>query len=181
MKLIRFVVSLLASFVLVMGQTNRGGISGTVFDSSGSVVPDATVIVTNLGTNQQIKVKTSAAGAFTVLPLDPVTYSVAVEAAGFKKTTVDNVKVDTANVATVNVTLQAGVVTTEVTVSAEAAPINTESGTAGTTVTERQIQDTPLLNRSVLDLALTQPNVSGDVGSENRDFRAVPPYPGITW
>ncbi|MBZ5617831.1 MAG: TonB-dependent receptor [Acidobacteriia bacterium] len=178
MKLMRLVVSLLAFFVLLTGQTNRGGISGTVFDPSGSIVPNATVIVTNLGTNQQIKVKTSASDAFTVLSLEPVTYSVAVEAAGFKKTTVDNVKVDTANTAGVNVTLETGAVSTQVTVSAEAAAINTESGTSSTTVNERQIQDVPLLNRSVLDLALSQPNVMGDAGSENPGLTSGSTVPG---
>ena len=56
---------------------------------------------------------------------------------------------------------------TQVTVTAESAMLNVDSGTTGSTVTEREIQDVPLLNRSVLDLALTLPNISGDGGSEN--------------
>ena len=56
---------------------------------------------------------------------------------------------------------------TQVTVSAEVAMLNVDSGTTSNTVTERQIQDVPLVNRSVLDLALTLPNVAGDAGSEN--------------
>lgn len=64
-------------------------------------------------------------------------YKVEVEAAGFSKTVVENVKVDTSTVATVNVTLKAGSVDTEVTVSAESAMVNTESGTTSGTITER--------------------------------------------
>ena len=75
---------------------NRGGISGTVFDSTGAVVSGATVTITNVGTNHIVKLITSTEGAFTATALDPVVYSITVEAAGFKKAVVNNVKVDTA-------------------------------------------------------------------------------------
>src|SRR6185369_280527 len=78
----------------------------------------------------------------------------------------------------VNVHMETGQVSTEVTVSAEAAAVNTESGTASTTVNERQIQDIPLFNRSVLDLAVTQPNVMGDAGTENPSIVTVATVPG---
>jgi len=152
---------------LAIGQTNRGGIGGTVFDKSGSVVPGASVLVTRIGTNQEFKTKASEAGAYSIASLDPVAYRVVVEAPGFSKAIVENVKVDTATVATVDVVLQTGQVSTEVTVTAESAQVNTQSGTSAQTVTERQITDVPLVNRSVLDLAVTLPNISGDVGSED--------------
>src|SRR5437667_10342871 len=163
---------------VAMGQTNRGGITGTVFDQTGAVVPNAAVTVISLGTNQETKVKTTEAGTYNALSLEPVSYRVTVVAEGFKKSTVENIKVDTATVVTVNVTLQTGQVTTEVTVQAEAVSVNTESGTTSSTVTERQIQDIPLVNRSVLDLALTQPNVSGDAGSEDPVITTITTCPG---
>jgi Carboxypeptidase regulatory-like domain len=168
---------LFVTFTLT-AQTNRGGIAGTVFDPQGAIVPGANVTIVNLGTNQVTKAKTSSAGAYTVLNLDPVSYSVAVEVSGFKKEVVDNVKVDTASVATVNLTLQTGATSSTITVQASSAMINTESGTTGTTVTEREIQDVPLFNRSVLDLAVVQPNVSGDAGSENPGLSANATVPG---
>src|SRR5439155_60873 len=64
------------------------------------------------------------------------------------------------------------------TVQADAVTVNTESGTTSSTVTERQIQDIPLVNRSVLDLALTQPNVSGDAGSEDPVITTITTCPG---
>jgi hypothetical protein len=69
-------------------------------------------------------------------------------------------------------------VNTQITISADAVMVNTESGTTGSTVTEREIQDVPLLNRSVLDLALTLPNVSGDAGSEHPVIVTVTTCPG---
>jgi hypothetical protein len=129
---------------MLVAQTNRGGITGTIFDKSGAVVTGATVTVTNKGTNQQFKVKTSPAGAYSLPSLDPVMYSVSVEAEGFKKSVVDNVKVDTAVIGTVDVTLEPGAVSTAITVQAEATTVNTESGTTGSTVTEREIRDVPV-------------------------------------
>ena len=75
---------------------------------------------------------------------------------------------------------QAGSVETQVTVSAEATSVNMESGSLSSTVTERKIQDVPLVNRSVLDLALTLPNVSGDAGSEDPVITQRDPVSGAT-
>jgi len=108
----RIVMILLLSCAAVLAQSNRGGITGTVFDSSGAAVPGATVTVTNTGTNSELKLKTSQSGAYTAQSLDPVLYRVAVEAGGFKTSVMDNVKVDTATVTTVNVTLVPGQVNT---------------------------------------------------------------------
>lgn len=173
-------VALLLLALPAMAQTNRGSISGTVFDSSSSVIAGATVTITSVGTNEAHKVTTSENGTFSVLNLDPVLYRIQVEAPGFKKKVVDNVKVDTASNANVNVTMETGSVDTEVTVTAEPAMLNTESGTTSSTISEREIRDVPLVNRSVLDLALTLPNVSGDAGSENPGLTAGTSCPGCT-
>ena len=164
---------------IALGQTNKGGINGTVIDPNGAAVPGATVTVTNLGTNQSTTVTTSESGAFSVTSLDPVSYSVTVEAQGFKKAVVQSVKVDTASIAAVNITLEAGTISEAVSVVSETSLLNTETGTTTTTVTERQIQDIPLNNRSVLDLAVTAPNVTGDVGSEDPDVTSGQPVPGF--
>jgi carboxypeptidase family protein len=160
-------------------QTNRGGISGTVFDPSGAVVQRATVIITNSETNQAQKLTTSEAGSYSAQNLDPVTYRVQVDATGFKRAVISSVKVDTATMATVNVTLEPGNVETQVSVTDEAPIVNAESGALGQTVTTRQIQDAPLFNRSVLDLAVTIPNVGGDVGSENPAVSSGATVPGF--
>lgn len=168
-----------ACAVLAVAQTNRGGISGTVTDKNGSVIPGATVTITNIGTNQSQKLTTSSDGAYNATSLDPVLYRITVEAPGFKKAVVNNLKVDTASIATANVALEPGEIANEVTVTAETPLLNAERGTISQTITERQIQDVPLNNRSVLDLAVTIPNVSGDPGSEDPGVTADQPVPGF--
>ncbi len=170
-------VALLSAFSL-FSQTNRGSLSGTVSDQSHGVIAGAQVTVTNQGTNEVRKVTTTQEGTYTVPNLEPVEYRVEVESPGFKKEVITGAKVDTATNTTVNVMLQAGSVDTQVTVSAEATTVNTDSGGLSNTVTEREIQDVPLVNRSVLDLALTLPNVSGDAGTENPALVGVTTCPG---
>lgn len=178
----RSLASCLALIIFTLSlsaQTNRGSITGTVADNTGAIIPGAIVTVTNVGTNQSQKVTTSNDGAYTVTLLDPVVYRVTVEAQGFKKTIIKDVKVDTAATITTNVTLELGEVTNEVTVSAETPLMNSEKGAISQTISERQLQDIPLNNRSVLDLAVTIPNVSGDAGSEDPEVTSGQPVPGF--
>src|SRR5262249_39290031 len=159
-------------------QTNRGALAGTVFDQSGGVLPGATVTVVDLGTNGTRTTVTSANGTYTVSNLEPVVYRVVVDLAGFKTASLQPVKVDTAATATANVTLQTGAVEAQVTVTAAPALLR-DAAPAGQTITDRQIADVPLNNRSVLDLAVTIPNVSGDVGSEDPAVTSGATVPGF--
>ncbi|HNQ16047.1 MAG TPA: carboxypeptidase-like regulatory domain-containing protein, partial [Pyrinomonadaceae bacterium] len=179
MQLLRIPVLILLLGLVALGQTNRGGISGTVTDSNGAVVPGAKVTITSVGTNQSVTLTTSGEGAFSAANLEPVLYKITVEAANFKKSQVSDVKVDTASLRTVNIVLEAGRIDQEVIVSAEGQLINSESGTVGQTISERQLQELPLNNRSVLDLAVTVPNVSGDAGSEDAEVTSGQPVPGF--
>ncbi len=174
----RLVAIVLVSAVGAFAQTNRGSIAGTVTDPSSAVVPGAVVKVTNIGTNQVRTVTVAGNGAFSVADLEPVEYRLEITAQGFKKEVIDKIKVDTASIATVNIKLETGSVDTKVTVQASAVMIDTSSGTLSSTVTQRQIEDAPLLNRSVLDLALTLPNVGGDAGSEDPVITSATPCPG---
>ena len=161
-----------------VAQTNRGSINGTITDQSQAVMTGVSVTLTNMGTGGVRKTTTNNSGTFTFQNLEPVTYKVEADAPGFKGSIVQDAKVNTASNTTVNIVLQTGSVDTKVTVTAEAASVNTESGTLSATVTEREIQDVPLLNRSVLDLALTLPNVAGDAGTENPALVGVTTCPG---
>lgn len=174
----RFVATFLLTTFALCAQTNRGSIAGTVMDQTKAVIAGAKVTITNMGTNEVRRLTTSENGSYSAVDLEPVVYSIEVEAAGFKKAVVENVKVDTASTAPVTVVLEPGSIDTKITVTAEVAMVNTESGTTSQTITEREIQDVPLLNRSVLDLALTLPNVSGDAGSEDPVITSVTPCPG---
>src|SRR5215813_2339001 len=178
MRLLMSIAFVLLGTAVACGQTNKGGISGTVTDANGAQIPAATVTVTNLGTGQKVTVTTSESGVFSVQSLEPVSYSVAVEAKGFKKAVIEPIKVDTAAVVTVNLVLEVGSVAETVTVQPEDALINTENGTTSQTISEVQLRELPLFNRSVLDLAVTLPNVSGDSGSEDPAVTSGQPVPG---
>jgi len=180
---VRAILTCIATLALSAGaaaQTNRGGISGTVTDKSGAVVPQVTVTITNVGTNETYRVTTSKQGAYSVQNLNPVVYKVEVDVPGFKKAIVENVKVDTATIATVNLTLEPGNLATEVRVTEQAPLQNSENGTLGQTISERLLTDVPLANRSVLDLAVVTPNISGDVGTEDPTINGnAVPVPGF--
>ena len=179
MRSARILTLILLLTFAIIGQTNKGGISGTVTDTNGAVVPGAKVTVTNEATKQSIVLTTSSSGAYIANTLDPALYTVLVEAPNFKKAIVQGVKVNTASVSTVNISVQAGNVAEEVTIQADAQLVNADSGTISQTITERQLRDLPLNNRSVLDLAVTMPNVSGDAGSEDIDAGVITPSPGF--
>ena len=174
----RFAAVCLLTAIALVAQTNRGSITGTVMDQSKAVIAGAKVTITNLGTNEVRKLSTSENGTYTAVDLEPVTYKLEVEAPGFKKALVDNIKVDTASATPVSIVMEPGSIETKVTVTADVSTVDTESATASTTISERQVQDVPLVNRSVLDLALTLPNVNGDAGSENPSLVSTTPCPG---
>jgi len=175
----RYVAMFFLVTAALFAQTNRGGISGTVTDQTGGVIPNARIVITNIGTNDVRRLTTSDKGTFILENLDPVTYRIEVTADGFKKTVLDSLKVDTSAVVSINLTLSAGDVATEVTVNANATLVNTESGTLGQTISARVLDDTPLPTRSVLDLAITVGNVTGDVGSSDPQLGAGNPLPGF--
>ena len=169
----------LTAATVAAAQSNKGGINGTVFDESGAVVAGATVVITNIGTAESQEVKTTQSGTFSAPLLDPVEYRVTATHPGFRLTTLARVKVDTATTATLKITLKLAGVASEVSVTADAPLLNRASGTAGQTITERQIVEMPLNNRSVLDLALTVGNVTGAAGTEDPDLGSEIPTPGF--
>src|SRR5881394_3795558 len=96
MRFVQTSVLILLFCLAIIGQTNKGSITGSVTDPQGSAVPGATVTITNVATQQSISVVTSREGNFTASNLDPVLYDVTIEASSFKKALVEKVKVDTA-------------------------------------------------------------------------------------
>lgn len=126
----RLVALTLLTALTMFAQTNRGGIAGTVTDQTQSVVPGAKVTITNIGTNEVRTATTAGNGTYNVPNLEPVSYQIKVEAPGFKTEVINDVKVDTAAISSVNLTLQTGAVDTKITVEASATMIDTSSGTA---------------------------------------------------
>src|SRR5579872_7441450 len=111
-----FVLSSAAAFA--QGTTSR--VVGTVGDASGAVVPAATVKLINEGTHVTFTTKSSSAGTYVFEAVQPGSYEVDVEASGFRKSVSRENQVSIGQPSTVNVKLEVGVVTDQVTVEASA-------------------------------------------------------------
>ncbi len=162
-----------------LAQTNRGGITGTVFDPTGAVVPAAAITLTNVGTNQKMREKTSSSGAYSLPSLEPVTYNIEVEAAGFQQKARREYQGRHGQHRNrgYHARDRLGIVGGDG-AGGRGAWSTLRTARSVPRSRERQIRDVPLLNRSVLDLALTLPNVSGDAGSEDPVLTSVTPCPG---
>ena len=149
-------VLLLAS-VPAFGQGTRGSLSGVVKDPNSAAIVGATVTLKNAGTGDELKATTNAQGAFSFPSLAPGKYSATVEAGGFKKTELTEITIEVAQPAAVEIGLEVGAMTEQVTVTGTAQEvINTTSPTLSKTITAKQVQDLPLLSRNPLDLARLQ-------------------------
>jgi carboxypeptidase family protein len=150
----------LCSF-LAFGQSGTTApLSGTVFDATGAVLSGASVLVKNSGTGAEFKVNTSSNGTYIIPSLGAGTYTVMVEAQGFKKAVVQGVKIDVGVPATANITMEIGEATESVVVQGGAEVLQTQSANVATTITGRQITELPFTSRDALDLVLLLPGTS---------------------
>lgn len=142
--LLRLTVSLALASGLAYGQGALGTLNGTILDSTGAVIPGATVIATNTGTAVESATSSTTAGAYTLPYLQPGTYTLRISAPGFRTANQENVILRVGQTMTVNVTMQLGAVAEEVTVSAT--PPLLESGTAeiGRYVSSEEYQNWPI-------------------------------------
>jgi len=156
------VLALLVLTVVPAGfaQLPTGTILGVVKDSSGALVPGATVSIRSTETDLTRNVMTSDDGAFRVPALPVGHYTIKIEKTGFKTETQTGLSLEVGQDLVVNSSLQVGTSSQEVTVTAEAPMVNTTSGTLGGTVTEQKIEDLPLNGRNWVDLALMQPGIT---------------------
>lgn len=133
-------------------QTSRSSIAGVVADTQGGLVPGAEIVALHVATNIPYKAVTSPDGSY-VLPSLPVgLYDITAAAAGFKKFQRSGVLVEVTQRLRVDVTLEVGQITENVTVNADVARIQTEDSTLGTVVENRQVEDLPLNGRNIFSL-----------------------------
>lgn len=156
---LRLALALLATMIGLLAQSDNSSISGIVKDSSGSVVPNAKVIVRNEGTGFERQTTTNESGFYTATNIAPGYYTVTVEATGFKAFSKSRNKLEAAIPLQVNVDLSIGQVTETVKVEANIAQLNTETATVGKTVEQQQIQNLALNGRNPLFLAMLKPGV----------------------
>jgi hypothetical protein len=120
-----------------------GSISGTVTDSSGAVLPAATVSVTNVNTSVIKLLTTNEAGVYTATNLVPGVYKVEASLSGFKTAVVSSVTLEVNANQKVDVTLAVGAAAEKVNVTAVAPLLQTEQTNLGQTVTQQQIEQLP--------------------------------------
>ena len=147
----------------------RASLRGTVTDSTGAVVPGATLTLTDKSTNETHVVTSNADGIYTFNALASSSpFALSVERAGFKKKEIASVTLIPDQPNALNVTLEVGNVSQTVTVNGSAAPLlDTDTATLSQTITSNEIQHLPSFNRDVFQLAQLAPGAFGD-GSQTR-------------
>lgn len=146
-------------------QTTFASLTGTVMDSTGSVVPNATVTVTNVETSVKSTTKSNEAGNYTVAQLNQGTYSLQTQAPGFKEFVAQNIVLLTRDVRRVDVRLEVGGVETVVEVSAGATLIETETPRIADTKPSLVLNTLPLNTRGIYAYLALSPGVQQQPGS----------------
>jgi hypothetical protein len=140
----------------------RAGIQGSVIDPQGAVISGATVTLTNKETNKAQRTTTGDEGFYRFDRLLPGSYTLTVEAPGFKKKVLENVTVIAEEVQGINVQLEAGQVTETITVSSGAAEqLQTENANLGGSISTREILRIPQVGRDPYELIRLAPGVFG--------------------
>ena len=146
-KWFRILTLCLAVIVLpkwICAQGQLGAVTGTIYDTSGAVIPEAAITITNTDTGAPYVAKGSSAGYYRV-PVPPGNYQVEARLKGFKASLAKNVMVSVAQVITVDLTLQVGVETQSVTVTSEAPLLTPSSAAVSTSITPQEFQTLPVI------------------------------------
>jgi hypothetical protein len=147
-------------------QTIDGSMTGRVVDPQGAVIAGAAVTVSEPAKDVKIATKTTAAGDFTVAGLQPGSYSITVEAAGFKKLVRTGIALDANDKLAVGLlTLEVGAVTESIEVTGQAALLQTESVERSNTITGKQVENIEVNGRNPLDMAKLVPGVQFTTGT----------------
>jgi hypothetical protein len=146
-------------------QDYRGQITGRILDPTGAAIPSATIAVTNVATNSASNTQADEQGNYTALYLPPGQYVVTVEAPGFKKMIRAGIEVRVADQLKLDLTMEVGATQESVTVTAEAALLETTTASAGQVIDTRRIQDLPLSDGNPFVLHRLAPGViyTGDL------------------
>jgi hypothetical protein len=149
------------------GQASAGAISGTVTDSTGAAVPGAKVTITNQGTGISHDATTDNSGFFSDEGLTVGLYRVDVTKPGFKESITNGMQLDPGQRRAADIRLEVGSETVQVTVTADAVQVNTESSESGGTIDSKQIDNLMLNGRNYQTLAIAVPGVSAMNGADS--------------
>lgn len=178
---VKFIFTVIFCTVLsataVFAQFDSATVLGTVRDSADAVVPNANVTLKNTDTGIVVTATTDAEGNYQFLNVKIGNYEISAEAAGFSKTTVENVSAEVNARQRVDVNLNAGDVSATVNVSDTPELLETDTSERGQVIRREQIVNLPLNGRAYADLALlstgvnqSQLNVPGQSGARDASF-----------
>jgi len=162
-RLLAFVAVVALCCSAVLAQQTLGGITGEVSDSSGGVIPNATVTVVDENTALTRSVKTNGSGTYSFVNLPIGTYTLTYTADGFDVQKTQHITVQADRTATVSASLKVGQTTT--TVEVAASPLmNAVDTTNGYVMDTAQIESVPLATGSFTGLATQSAGVSAELG-----------------
>ncbi len=172
-------ITMFFAALAVHAQTSAtGGISGTVRDTSGGVLPNASVTISNVGTAFSRTVRTNDHGLYVANLLPPGQYSVNVEAQGFETQIQNGIEVIVTEVTVANVEMRVGSVSTQVEVTANTELAQTTSAELGRVVSSQVITALPLANRNFTQILGLSTGVTvelpdaGAMGKNDQDVSA---------
>lgn len=164
----------LAAFLLTgsataSAQQDMGSVTGTVRDASGAVLPGVRVMATELATRVITETTTNAEGLYTLPALKIGHYRVTAELSGFKRAVADSVEVSAQSRVRVDLHLELGAMTEEVSVSADAPMLQTETSSLAHVLREDEIKELPLNGRNFQQLAVLAAGVLPAFGHRDRE------------
>ncbi|AXC12649.1 Oar protein [Acidisarcina polymorpha] len=134
-------------------QVDTGSFAGTVKDSTGAVLPQATVTATNSDTGIATVTKTDAGGSYVVTPLEIGRYSLSIESAGFQTQVRNNIVLNVQQNVRLDFTLRVGSQGETAIVTGAPPLLETETVSLGDVITGQQVEQLPLNGRRYTDLA----------------------------
>src|SRR5579875_1553498 len=154
-----------------MGFAQEAQITGRVTDSSGAIVPDVRITVTNTGTDVARDTTTNNLGYYTVGLLTPGNYKIAAEKGGFRTREQTGIVLQVDQNATLDFTMQVGQLTQTVSVEAAAPLVDSTEASVGQVITNRQVVEMPLNGRNYVNLGLLSGGtVEPIAGSRDQGF-----------
>ncbi|MBE7515228.1 MAG: TonB-dependent receptor [Chloracidobacterium sp.] len=164
---------ILSAATIFAQSTVTGGINGKITDQAGAFVPNATVKVTNLGTNATVTVTATSDGAYSVTQLNPGTYRVEITSGNFAPAKAEPVIVEVGRATPVDVKLSVGTAEAVVEVTAEAPVINTSDNSSTSNFNQTAINDLPINGRRWSNFAILSPNAVPDGTFGLISFRGI--------
>ncbi len=146
-------------------QQDAGGITGTVQDKSGAIIPNATVTLTNTDTGLVLKTKSNGNGIYTFSPIRIGNYSVSAVSKGFQTTDQKNIHIDLQEQLNLPLTLLPGAVAQTVTVTTAPPLLQTQSSSIGQVISTHQLKTIPLSSQNWVYIAQLSTGVEPTPGN----------------